>query len=160
MNEAVYCERHPLTETNLRCGKCDTPICPRCIVHAPVGIRCPTCANIGRLPTFELKGWYMVRAVVAGLVLGFANGGLWMLLATNIPFIVWIALTGIGYLNGEGISVATNRKRGASLRVIAAASVLISYIVGVFLIGPVLGAEIFGWIALVIAIYVAMNRVK
>ena len=160
MNEAVYCERHPLTETNLRCGRCDTPICPRCIVHAPVGIRCPACANVSRLPTFEVKGWFMVRAVLAGLGLGFANGGLWMLLTSNIPFIAWIALTGIGYLNGEGISVVTNRKRGPSLRVIAAASVLITYSVGVYLLGPALGGDLWGWIALVIAIYVAMGRVK
>jgi hypothetical protein len=40
----VYCARHPKTETLLRCGRCDTPICPRCMVHAGVGIRCPDCA--------------------------------------------------------------------------------------------------------------------
>ena len=160
MNEAIYCERHPLTETNIRCGKCDTPICPRCIVHAPVGIRCPTCANMARLPTFDVKGQYVVRAVVMGLGLGFANGYLWMLLSINIPFIVWVALAGIGYLNGEGISVVTNRKRGPTLGVIAAASVVISYSVGVYLLDPVLGLRPFGWIALVIAIYVAMGRVK
>ena len=40
----VYCARHPQNETGLRCGRCDTPICPRCMVHAGVGIRCPECA--------------------------------------------------------------------------------------------------------------------
>lgn len=40
----LYCARHPQTETGLRCGRCDTPICPRCMVHASIGIRCPDCA--------------------------------------------------------------------------------------------------------------------
>ena len=41
---ATYCARHPSVETMLRCGRCDTPICPRCMVHSGVGIRCPDCA--------------------------------------------------------------------------------------------------------------------
>ena len=40
----MYCARHPKVETLLRCGRCDTPICPKCMVHAGVGIRCPECA--------------------------------------------------------------------------------------------------------------------
>lgn len=40
----MYCARHPTTETMLRCGRCDTPICPRCMIHSGVGIRCPDCA--------------------------------------------------------------------------------------------------------------------
>ncbi|MDA0256830.1 MAG: rhomboid family intramembrane serine protease, partial [Chloroflexi bacterium] len=37
----TVCERHPETETELRCQRCDTPICPRCMVQTPVGFRCP-----------------------------------------------------------------------------------------------------------------------
>ncbi|MBN9389452.1 MAG: hypothetical protein J0I20_15595 [Chloroflexi bacterium] len=40
----TYCARHPNVETLLRCGRCNTPICPRCMVHSGVGIRCPDCA--------------------------------------------------------------------------------------------------------------------
>lgn len=40
----IYCARHPKTETLLRCGRCGTPICPRCMVQSGVGIRCPDCA--------------------------------------------------------------------------------------------------------------------
>ncbi len=42
--KVVYCARHPQIETGLRCGRCDTPICPRCMIHGAVGIRCPDCA--------------------------------------------------------------------------------------------------------------------
>lgn len=40
----TYCARHPQVETLLRCGRCEAPICPRCMVHSGVGIRCPDCA--------------------------------------------------------------------------------------------------------------------
>jgi len=40
----MRCAYHSNTETDLTCGRCDTPICPRCLVHTEVGIRCPGCA--------------------------------------------------------------------------------------------------------------------
>jgi DNA-directed RNA polymerase subunit RPC12/RpoP len=42
--DKAFCARHPNTETVLKCAKCVTPICPKCMVHTPVGIRCPDCA--------------------------------------------------------------------------------------------------------------------
>lgn len=40
-----YCTRHPKVITRLRCGRCETPICPKCSVSTPAGMRCPTCAR-------------------------------------------------------------------------------------------------------------------
>ncbi|MTV25297.1 hypothetical protein FTX61_07730 [Nitriliruptoraceae bacterium ZYF776] len=42
--DALRCERHPDTETYLRCSQCSTPICPDCWVDAAVGYHCPACA--------------------------------------------------------------------------------------------------------------------
>jgi membrane associated rhomboid family serine protease len=43
MSEAavMYCYRHPDRETGVTCSECGRPICPDCMVFAPVGIRCP-----------------------------------------------------------------------------------------------------------------------
>ena len=41
----MRCAYHPGTETELTCGRCDKPICPRCLVHTEVGIRCPDCCE-------------------------------------------------------------------------------------------------------------------
>jgi membrane associated rhomboid family serine protease len=38
---AMYCYRHPDRETGVTCSECGRPICPDCMVFAPVGIRCP-----------------------------------------------------------------------------------------------------------------------
>jgi membrane associated rhomboid family serine protease len=37
----LYCYRHPNRETRVSCSECGRPICPDCMVFAPVGIRCP-----------------------------------------------------------------------------------------------------------------------
>ena len=36
----MYCAKHRRTPTNVRCGSCDTPICPDCLVFGPLGQRC------------------------------------------------------------------------------------------------------------------------
>ena len=41
----MYCYRHPDRETGVTCSECGRPICPDCMVFAPVGIRCPDHAS-------------------------------------------------------------------------------------------------------------------
>ena len=40
----MRCARHPRTETDLSCTRCGTPVCPRCLVHAHVGLHCRKCS--------------------------------------------------------------------------------------------------------------------
>lgn len=42
---AFYCARHKKEITRVRCGRCETPICTRCAVHGPAGVRCRACAK-------------------------------------------------------------------------------------------------------------------
>jgi len=43
--EVKYCYRHPKEPTNLSCGRCDKPICTKCVIIGPAGPRCPDCAK-------------------------------------------------------------------------------------------------------------------
>ena len=52
-DEDVRCSYHPDTVTRLRCSRCGKPICPRCGVRTPVGLRCPDCAGVRGLPTYR-----------------------------------------------------------------------------------------------------------
>ena len=42
---AYYCTRHPKVPTLIRCGRCETPICQKCMVFGPAGNRCKACAR-------------------------------------------------------------------------------------------------------------------
>ena len=128
MSNADYCVRHPTTETNLSCGRCGEAICPRCLVHAPVGVRCPDCAQVRPVPTYDVTGAYLARAIAVGAGLAIVGGAIVVFL-TNLFLnaIVYMALiVALGYLVGESISFATNRKRGRKLKIVAGGSMFVA----------------------------------
>jgi hypothetical protein len=158
MSSTSYCARHSDTETNLRCGKCEALICPRCLVHGPVGIRCPECAGETRLPTFDVTWPFLARAMAAGLGLSIAGGIIAGLLRQSFPLglIESLLIVGLAYVIGEGISLAVNRKRGRSLKYVAAGGVLVSFFIVMIAGSGVL--ELFDLLALAAAFYVATSR--
>ena len=163
MSETKYCARHPDTETNLSCGRCEEPVCPRCMVHGPVGVRCESCAQVKRVPTFDVTGAYLARAIGVGLALGIGGGLGFSFLKLVFgwgPFLDLLAVLGLGYLIGEGISAAVNRKRGCSLKFVAAGSMLVaSSIISIFSIAFLsLFGSLLGLLALAGAFYIAINR--
>ena len=167
----MQCEAHPSVETGLACGKCEKPICPRCLYHTPVGARCRECANIRRLPQFEISLVYVLRGLGAALGVGVAVGGFWgLFLPFSMGFFFGLIVGfGLGYAVGEGVSLATNRKSGPPLQAVAVVGVLTAYLVRtVILAGRIQNAGIvdvltndtFGYIAVALAVFVAMGRVR
>lgn len=120
----MKCAAHPDVETLLSCGKCGKPICPRCMVMTDVGARCKECAELKRLPTYNIDVRQYFIAVVLAAVLAFVLGLAWGFLKFRIPFIGLILGLGVGLATGEVISLALNRKKGIGLIVIAAISVI------------------------------------
>jgi hypothetical protein len=166
MNEAItYCARHPDVETGLRCGKCDTPICPRCLVQTPVGARCRDCANIRRIPTLDVKPITYVKAQAAAIVAGLAVGWFWAL-ATGprggIGFFTFFLGMGIGWAISEAVSLATNRRRGVALQFCAAAGVLVAFLTRNLLLGfgPLPQGDVWGYLILIVAGAFAASRLK
>jgi membrane associated rhomboid family serine protease len=45
--DLVPCYRHPGRLTGIRCTRCERPICPDCMIQAPVGHHCPACVHQG-----------------------------------------------------------------------------------------------------------------
>jgi len=130
----MKCATHPDVETNLRCGKCGKPICPKCLVQTPVGARCPNCARLYRLPTFRVSTQYYLRAVGVGLGMAVVCGIAWGAIRAVMPFLYLnlILAPGIGYAIGEVISLSVNRKRGTRLAAIAGTAMVISFLVTIF----------------------------
>ena len=141
MTQTLYCARHPKNETNIRCGRCDDAICPDCLVHSPVGMRCTDCARVNRVPTYDVPMPYMLRGIGAGVGMALALGVAFYFVApilfrlvfldiailnTILPFLYVAVMAVIGYAIGEAVSLSTNRKRGLKLKLISAASVFVA----------------------------------
>jgi len=161
----MKCAAHPDVETNLRCGKCGKPICPRCMVQTPVGARCPECARLYKLPTYRVPAVYYLRG--AGTALGMAAvcGIVWGVINGFVPFFYLnlILAAGAGYAIGEVTSLSVNRKRSRGLAAVAGIAVVISYLVNIFSFGMIpfgLFRIVIDLVALGIGIYVAVNRLR
>jgi hypothetical protein len=131
----MKCATHNDVETGLACGKCGTPICPRCLVETPVGSRCRACANVRRLPTYNVKPIQYIEAVAAGLAIAIVVGiaWAWLRIAVQIPFFglmtALLLAAGAAYAIAEVVSRVINQKRGVPLQVIAGACFVLSYLV-------------------------------
>lgn len=168
----MRCAIHPGVETNLSCGKCGQPICPKCMVTTPVGARCPKCARLKRPPTYDLSLKWYLRAIGAGAGTALVVGLLWFLLSAVIPFFFANLLLagGSGYVIGEVTSRAANRKRSLGLAIISSLAFLLSYLVSLFVIS--LSAGIPFWLvfrfsfglytllALGLGVFLAQNRLR
>ena len=161
----MRCATHPEVETNLRCGKCGKPICPKCLVQTPVGARCPNCAKLYKLPTYQVSTKHYLRAAGTGLGMAIVCGIVWGLIGGVARFgylnliVNLIVAAGAGYAIGEVISRSVNRKRGTSLAVIAGIALVISYLVGMFFPWGI-RFGLFDLLAIALGIYVAVTRLR
>lgn len=67
------CYRHPGVATGVRCTRCNRPICPQCMIPAPVGFQCPECVQQGMAQTRQAD---VVRQANAAPVVSFTLIGL------------------------------------------------------------------------------------
>lgn len=164
-DEVLYCARHPRVETYLRCGNCDTPICPRCLVQTPVGARCPTCAKVSKLPTFNITPVFFARGMTAALVAGIGVGLIWGFLLDDLRFGFFAIFAGIllGSAMAEAVSLSANRRRGLGLQICAGLGVVLAYLVYLAVVDtPFRGSVVRGSDLLLtgIAVAVAVSRLK
>jgi hypothetical protein len=128
------------------------------MIHAHVGIRCPDCARVRPVPTYDVSGAFMARAIGAGTVLAIGGGALIIasyMFFVPVPFL-WAMIAGLGYVLGEGISIAANRKRGKKLKIVAAGAVFVAVTAVTLSTGVTL--TLFGMVASGAAFYIAVNR--
>ena len=180
------CPRDSGVETNLRCGQCGDPICPRCMVYAPVGSKCPDCASIGGPVMFKVTQNDLIRiGILAGLAalgIGVASAvtlvALWSLdILAGVNSSIWLIVVGVAeFLGVMGVVYAmqlvAGTKYSTSLRILAAGLALLFYLTqvmaievmaGMFtelLIGPGIVVHLPGLIGFGFGTYYAMQRFK
>ena len=141
LSAPVTCANHPKVETGVRCSECGKPICPDCMVPAPVGIKCRECARMPRSARVTLRPQKAARAVGAafgvgsafGVLLAFAGGA-------GLGFFTLIIAYFVGLLTGRATLRAAGYYRGESTAWIAAAGAGWGYVCA----GIVIAAEVGG----------------
>lgn len=125
----VPCARHADVETFLRCNRCETPICPKCLVQTPVGARCPDCGRARRPHTYHVSPKQALIGI--GTALGVA--ALIEIVVSLLPFGGWIrmlVLAGIGYACSEAVFRTTRYKRGRLIIACTIVGMLMGLIAG------------------------------
>jgi hypothetical protein len=124
-SDEVRCTYHPSVMTRLRCSRCGKPICPRCGVRTPVGLRCPECAGVRGLPTYRTDSGTLVKSLGAGIIVAIAVGVVWGYLP-NWNFYLSLLL---GFAVAEAMAYASKAKRGTDLQIAAIAAVVLGLVI-------------------------------
>lgn len=155
----VECPRDPGVETALRCGRCDTPICPKCLIQSPVGARCRDCAKLAKNPIYTLTTQGKVRAAVAALIGGLVMGIIWGLVLYQFSFglfSIFLGL-GLGWAFTKALDFATGRKRGPMVAGFAMGGIGLAYLVMVAIVPPL---WVFGLVPAGIGAYLAYQNLR
>lgn len=164
MPESAFCQRHPDTPTNLRCGRCEATICPDCMIYAPVGARCPDCAHSAPLPMFDVSNTDLAKALAVSLSIGIGGGALIGFLSPIFFGLLGVAAqAGLGYAIGELVSVSVNRKRGRVLQYVAVCGVGTAFLTSLFVSVAITGYPLSAIWALIGAAaggYMAVSRFR
>jgi len=167
--ETVFCARHADVETALTCGRCGTPICPRCMVHTPGGIRCPDCAQLRRPPMYELSAGDYLKAggaaLFVGLLLGLVGA---VILPAGARFgffgllIAFFVGSGAGAVVAEAMQRVTRAKRGMGMQALATAGLGLAYLERLVLSGGLDLAlqDLIGILMVAVAVGAAWSRLR
>lgn len=125
--EVIYCVNHPKTETLIRCSKCLDPICTKCAIRTPVGLRCAKCARIGRSPLYILGPQHYIIAGMVALAASLVAGAI----VVQLSLLFTIILSApIGGLIGEVVLRSTRGKRGRPVQIITAVCIALGALFG------------------------------
>ncbi len=117
---AEACVNHPRRETMVHCGKCDRPICVRCMIQTPVGMRCRECAQLRRLPQFDVDAPLLARSATGGVA---ASTLAWLLVA-YVSYLSFFAAILVGFAVAAAMSPLAKRRTSRPLEVVAVSSVV------------------------------------
>jgi membrane associated rhomboid family serine protease len=99
------CYRHAGREANIRCQRCDRPICTECMRDAAVGFQCPSCISEGARTTRQGMSPYGGRRS--------ANPALTSYVLIGVNLAVWVAVVATGGTSSRLVSYLALWARGS-----------------------------------------------
>ena len=126
------CAFHPNEMTFVRCGRCDKPICTRCMVDSPVGKKCRACAR-NQTHLSESSPRQVLLGFLGALAAAVPAG--W--LAHQIPIILFAVP--YGFVVAEAAFRASRRSRSLAVQVVTGVAAVTGGLLGAML--PQAGGE-------------------
>ena len=171
-DETMHCARHPREVTAVTCASCGTPICPRCMVSTPVGLKCPDCGTLRKSPLYKVRPERLLLSTLVALVAGVGAA-----IIGEIGFLAIFVASAYGYFAGSLILRASGMKRGTKLEVFSGAGVVIGALAfkvlpglvpavaralahTVLRFGPYALLDVFLWVAVVITAGAVVSRIR
>ena len=125
----LTCAFHPKRETQLRCNRCNKPICIQCATHTPTGYRCPECIK-SQQKVFITTKWF--DQLIAALITG-AIALLGSIFGQYLGYVTIFIAMGAGYLAVLATRKAINNRRSPLLKyVMSGTAFLVSILPAVF----------------------------
>ena len=128
----LTCYNHPSRATNLRCNRCERPICPSCAVRTPTGYSCKECVRQHQ-KKFDTAVWYdyiigfgttamlsLLASIILSLISGFVGFFMW--------FISFAIAGAAGILIANLTQAVLRKRRSKGLFWLAAAGVVVGAI--------------------------------
>jgi hypothetical protein len=115
VGKPTTCARHPKVETALRCATCGTPICPRCMVTTPVGMKCRRCASGANTQLYQPSAVQMLLVGLVGAAAGAVAG--WAVEFSSLGFLTLFLAIAFGGFAGEMVLRVCARKRGPKVEI-------------------------------------------
>lgn len=161
----LQCPRHPKETTLVRCGRCERPICTRCMVDSPVGKKCRECAST-RTHLDEASHRQILVGALATFAVAIPTG----IVMQSFPLLVLPAVL-YGWLVSEVAIRSSGRKRSLPIQIAAGAAALTGSGIGLIAAnrplvdtmaveGPLPRSLLFGMISIGIAVVVAVLKVR
>ncbi|MFN2280306.1 MAG: hypothetical protein ACK2TZ_00485 [Anaerolineales bacterium] len=138
--KTLTCAFHPNRETQLRCNRCNKPICIKCATHTPTGYRCPECIR-SQQKIFVTTRWYdaVITGWITGLIVFIGS-----LFAGSLGFYTILIALAAGYLAVLASRKAISNRRSPLLKFVMSACALLAGLLpaavryyGIFLYGGV-----------------------
>jgi hypothetical protein len=106
----VYCSRHPQEKTVIRCASCGDPICPKCMVATPVGMKCPECGRNTNSSLSEVPASNLIGAALISLAAGYIAA-----IIGSMGFLIMLFSLPFGYFVGRTVLRVAGMKHGRKL---------------------------------------------
>ena len=122
IEQALTCAFHPKRETQLRCNRCNKPICIQCATHTPTGYRCPECIR-SQQKVFITTKWFdlLIAALITGVITLVGS-----MLGAYLGFYSIFIAMGAGYLAVLVTKKAISNRRSPLLKYVMSGSAFLA----------------------------------